>query len=71
MKIIDVQTALITGPCTDDPFLREARKLRSAAFILAPWDCPRGYIRQPFPNPPRYFTGIRIWNTPSRIRIIL
>ena len=33
MKIIDVRTTLLTGPCTNDPFLREARKLRSAAFI--------------------------------------
>ncbi len=33
MKITDVRTALLTGPCTNDPFLREARKLRSAAFI--------------------------------------
>jgi L-alanine-DL-glutamate epimerase-like enolase superfamily enzyme len=33
MKITDVRTILLTGPCTNDPFLREARKLRSAAFI--------------------------------------
>lgn len=33
MKILDVRTTLLTGPCTNDPFLREARKLRSAAFI--------------------------------------
>src|SRR4030095_1154030 len=33
MKITDVGTTLLTGPCTNDPFLREARKLRSAAFI--------------------------------------
>lgn len=33
MKIIDVRTTLLTGPSTNDPFLREARKLRSAAFI--------------------------------------
>lgn len=33
MKITDVRTTLLTGPCTNDPFLREARKLRSAAFI--------------------------------------
>src|ERR1041384_1858568 len=31
--ITDVRTTLLTGPCTNDPFLREARKLRSAAFI--------------------------------------
>jgi L-alanine-DL-glutamate epimerase-like enolase superfamily enzyme len=33
MKITDVRTTLLTGPCTNDPYLREARKLRSAAFI--------------------------------------
>lgn len=33
MKITDVRTTLLTGPCTDDPFLSEARKRRSAAFI--------------------------------------
>lgn len=33
MKITDVRTILLTGPCTNDPFLREARKRRSAAFI--------------------------------------
>ena len=33
MKITDVRTVLLTGPSTDDPFLRECRKLRSAAFI--------------------------------------
>src|SRR3954467_8680512 len=33
MKIIDVRTVLLTGPCTNDPFLSECRKHRSAAFI--------------------------------------
>lgn len=33
MKITDVKTILLTGPCTHDPYLSEARKLRSAAFI--------------------------------------
>ena len=33
MKITDVRTTLLTGPMTNDPFLREAKKLRSAAFI--------------------------------------
>lgn len=31
--ITDVRTTLLTGPCTNDPFLSEARQLRSAAFI--------------------------------------
>lgn len=33
MKIVDVKTVLLTGPCTNDPFLSECRKFRSAAFI--------------------------------------
>ena len=33
MKIIDVKTVLLTGSCTNDRFLAESRKLRSAAFI--------------------------------------
>ena len=33
MKIKDVNAILLTGPCTLDPYLSEARKLRSAAFI--------------------------------------
>src|SRR6186713_3006050 len=42
MKIIDVRTTLLTGPSTNDPFLREARKLRSAAFIEIMTDGPTG-----------------------------
>jgi L-alanine-DL-glutamate epimerase-like enolase superfamily enzyme len=33
VRIRDVKTILLTGPHTRDPFLLEARKLRSAAFI--------------------------------------
>jgi L-alanine-DL-glutamate epimerase-like enolase superfamily enzyme len=33
MKILDVRTTLLTGPSTNDPYLSELRKLRSAAFI--------------------------------------
>jgi len=33
MKITDVQTTLLTGPCTNDPFLSEARQLRSVAMV--------------------------------------
>jgi L-alanine-DL-glutamate epimerase-like enolase superfamily enzyme len=40
MTITDVRTVLLTGPCTNDPFLREARKLRSAAFIEILTDGP-------------------------------
>jgi len=33
MKIVDVRTILLTGPSTNDPYIQEARKRRSAAFI--------------------------------------
>jgi len=33
MKIIDVKTVLLTGPCTNDKYVLKIRKLRSAAFI--------------------------------------
>ena len=33
MRITDVRTVLLTGPCTNDPFIRKARRFRSAAFI--------------------------------------
>ena len=33
MKITAVKTVLLTGPCTNDPYLSEARKRRSAAFV--------------------------------------
>src|SRR5690348_5650906 len=42
MKILDVRTTLLTGPSTNDPFLREARKLRSAAFIEVFTNGPTG-----------------------------
>ena len=33
MKILDVQVVLLTGPCTNDRFLRQVRRNRSAAFV--------------------------------------
>lgn len=33
MKITQVETVLLTGPCTDDPYLSEARTRRSVALI--------------------------------------
>lgn len=39
MKITDVQTILLSGPCTNDPYLSEARHQRSAAFIEIHTDC--------------------------------
>lgn len=38
MKITSVNTILLTGPCTNDPFLSEARKRRGAAFIRVETD---------------------------------
>lgn len=40
MKITDVQTVLLTGPSTADPFFLEARQLRSAALIELRTDGP-------------------------------
>lgn len=40
MRITDVRTTLLTGPSTNDPYLREARQLRSAAFIEILTDGP-------------------------------
>lgn len=48
MKITDVRTTLLTGPCTNDPFLREARKLRSAAFIEILTDGPHTGIGETY-----------------------
>ena len=33
MKITDVKTVLLTGPCSNDPYISKVRKLRSAAFV--------------------------------------
>ena len=33
MKIVDVRTVLLTGPCTNDPYILEVRQRRSAAFV--------------------------------------
>jgi L-alanine-DL-glutamate epimerase-like enolase superfamily enzyme len=33
VKILDVQVVLLTGPCTNDRFLRQVRRTRSAAFV--------------------------------------
>jgi galactonate dehydratase len=40
MKITDVQTILLTGPSTADPFFLEARRLRSAALVEIRTDGP-------------------------------
>ena len=33
MKITDVKTVLLTGPCSNDPYILGSRRLRSAALI--------------------------------------
>src|SRR5690242_4130964 len=68
MKINDVRTTLLTGPSTNDPFLREARKRRSAAFIEVLTDGPRGigetyggyYIPEAVPGIVEFFKPILI-----------
>jgi len=40
MRITDVKTVLLTGPCTQDPFLSAMRQRRSAAFIEIHTDGP-------------------------------
>lgn len=40
MKITDVRTVLLTGPCSNDPYILEARQRRSAAFIEIVTDTP-------------------------------
>lgn len=40
MKIIDLKTVLLTGPCTHDPYLSQCRKRRSAAFVEIHTDTP-------------------------------
>jgi len=68
MIIRDVRTTLLTGPSTNDPFLREARKLRSAAFIEVLTDGPTGigetyagyYIPEAVPSIVEFFKPILI-----------
>jgi len=40
VKITDVKTVLLTGPCTGDPYILSARRLRSAALIEIHTDGP-------------------------------
>jgi len=71
MKILDVRTTLLTGPSTNDPFLREARKVRSAAFIELITEGPIGigetyagyYFPEPVPAIVDFFKPILIGQT--------
>ena len=48
MKITDVKTTLLTGPCTGDPYILSARKLRSAALIEIQTDGPHTGIGESY-----------------------
>lgn len=48
MKITDVRTVLLTGPCTADPYILEARGLRSAAVIEIETDGPHTGIGETY-----------------------
>lgn len=77
MKIINVKTILLTGPCTNDPYLSEARKLRSAAFIQIETDnglvgvgeTYGGYfLPESVPDIVDFFKPILIGKDPENIR---
>src|SRR5438093_1008927 len=48
MKITDVQTVLLTGPNTADPYFLEARRLRSAALIAIHTDGPHSGVGETY-----------------------
>jgi L-alanine-DL-glutamate epimerase-like enolase superfamily enzyme len=48
MKITDVQTVLLTGPSTNDPFFLQARRLRSVALIEIHTDGPHSGVGETY-----------------------
>jgi len=48
LKILDVRTTLLTGPSTNDRFLKEVRSRRSAAFIEVLTDTPHTGIGETY-----------------------
>src|SRR5262245_9577282 len=50
MKIVDVQTILLTGPSTNDPFFSEARKWRSASYVEITTDDGMTGLCESFPG---------------------
>lgn len=48
MKITDVRTVLLTGPCTGDPYLIETRRLRSVSLIEIHTDGPHTGIGESY-----------------------
>src|SRR5215813_5102967 len=48
MKITEIQTTLLTGPNTADPFFLEARRLRSVALVEIHTDGPHTGIGETY-----------------------
>ena len=46
--ITDITTVLLTGPCSNDPYILECRKLRSAAFIEVHTDAGIGGLGETY-----------------------
>lgn len=79
MKITAVKTVLLTGPCTNDPYLSEARKRRSAAFVEILTDTEitglgetyAGYfIPEIVPEIVRFFEPILVGQNPEEIDLL-
>lgn len=79
MKITAVNTVLLTGPCTNDPYLSEARKRRSAAFVEILTDTEitglgetyAGYfIPEIVPEIVKFFEPILIGQNPEQIDLL-
>lgn len=79
MKITAVNTVLLTGPCTNDPYLSEARKRRSAAFVEILTDTEitglgetyAGYfIPEIVPEIVKFFEPILVGQNPEEIDLL-
>lgn len=79
MKITGVKTILLTGPCTLDPYLSEARKVRSAAFIKVETDSGLSGIGETYagyfcpevvPDIVEFFKPVLIGNTVDDIPML-
>lgn len=79
MKITDVKTVCLTGPCTNDPFVSESRKRRSASFIeiytdsgiIGIGETYAGYfIPEIVPEIVSFFAPILIGQNPDNIELL-